>query len=340
MIKFLLTPFLLITSTVLVSLDINYIPTFVFVYSLFIIFGDLLLPRDHKVYDDDSKQLFDFFVMLPLPLLLMYLFVSSNVFYDKYLLNELSYYSIIGNVINLGLMLATAGTNAGHELIHRAKNSIQQKVGYWLLALNFDTAFVIEHLHGHHKFVGTYDDPATARYNENTYVFIVRSTIGTLKNAWVYEKNRMIRKNKSIFSLSNQLITGFLKGLTIVAIVYFIGREIGLVMYFLSIIVAKILLETVNYIEHYGLTRELGTPVLPKHSWNTNRWVSSNLLYNLSRHSAHHEKANIPYWKLNPYQDAPEMPLGYLSMVYIAILAPSIFKKIMKPRVIKWSQSI
>ena len=136
------------------------------------------------------------------------------------------------------------------------------------------------------------------------------------------------------------MITGFLKGLTIVAIVYFIGREIGLVMYFLSIIVAKILLETVNYIEHYGLTRELGTPVLPKHSWNTNRWVSSNLLYNLSRHSAHHEKSNIPYWKLNPYQDAPEMPLGYLSMVYIAILAPSIFKKIMKPRVIKWSQSI
>ena len=65
-------------------------------------------------------------------------------------------------------MLATAGTNAGPELIHRAKNSIQQKVGYWLLALNFDTAFVIEHLHGHHKFVGTYDDPATARYNENT----------------------------------------------------------------------------------------------------------------------------------------------------------------------------
>ena len=161
MIKFLLTPFLLITSTVLVSLDINHIPTFVFLYSLFIIFGDLLLPRDHEVYDDDNKQLFDFFVMLPLPLLLIYLFVSSNVFYDKYLLNELSYYSVIGNIINLGLMLATAGTNAGHELIHRAKNSIQQKVGYWLLALNFDTAFVIEHLHGHHKFIGTYDDPAT-----------------------------------------------------------------------------------------------------------------------------------------------------------------------------------
>ena len=340
MIKFLLTPFLLITSTVLVSFDINYIPAFVFLYSLFIIFGDLLLPRDHEVYDDDNKQLFDFFVMLPLPLLLIYLFVSSNVFYDKYLLNELSYYSVIGNIINLGLMLATAGTNAGHELIHRAKNSIQQKVGYWLLALNFDTAFVIEHLHGHHKFVGTYDDPATARYNENTYSFIIRSTIGTLRNAWLYEKSRLIRKKRNIFSFHNQLVSGLFKGLLIVFIVYLIGKEIGLLMYLLSVIVAKILLETVNYIEHYGLTREIGSPVLPKHSWNTNRWVSSNLLYNLSRHSAHHEKANVPYWKLNPYKDAPEMPLGYLSMVYIAILAPPVFKKIMESRVIKWRESI
>ena len=108
-------------------------------------------------------------------------------------------------------------------------------------------------------------------------------------------------------------------------------------MYCLSIIIAKILLETVNYIEHYGLTREEGSPVLPRHSWNTNRWVSSNVLYNLSRHSAHHEKSNVPYWKLNPYKDAPEMPLGYLSMVYVALLLPSVFKRIMEPRVIKWN---
>ena len=110
-------------------------------------------------------------------------------------------------------------------------------------------------------------------------------------------------------------------------------------IYFLSIIAAKILLETVNYIEHYGLTREEGSPILPRHSWNTNRWVSSNILYNLSRHSAHHEKTNVPYWKLNPYKDAPEMPLGYLSMVYIAILAPPIFRRIMQPLVIKWSDT-
>ncbi len=340
MIKFLLTPFLLITSTILVLLDINYIPVFTLLYSAFIILGDLFLPRDYKVYDDKNESLFNFFVILPLPLLLIYLFVSSNVFYQEHTLNGLSTYAFIGNIINIGLMLATAGTNAGHELIHRAKNSIEQKIGYWLLALNFDTAFVIEHLHGHHKFVGTFNDPATARYNENTYLFIIRSTLGTLRNAWKYEKSRMIKKTKSTFSFDNKLISGFLKGLLIMSIVYLIGKEVGLLMYCLSIIIAKILLETVNYIEHYGLTREEGSPVLPRHSWNTNRWVSSNVLYNLSRHSAHHEKANIPYWKLNPYKDAPEMPLGYLSMVYIAILAPPIFKRIMKSKVYQWNDDL
>ena len=65
----------------------------------------------------------------------------------------------------------------------------------------------------------------------------------------------------------------------------------------------------------------------------------SKSIFNLSRHSAHHEKANVPYWKLNPYKDAPEMPIGYLSMVYIAVLAPPIFKRIMKPLVLKWNNA-
>ena len=164
-----------------------------------------------------NSSLFNFFVILPLPLLLVYLFVSIDGLYVKYLVQELSVMMVIGNIIQIGLMLATAGTNAGHELIHRARNSLHEEFGYWLLALNFDTAFVIEHLHGHHKFVGTINDPSTARYNENTYLFIIRSTIGTIKNSWKWEKSRMINKGKNILSLENKLISGFLKGLLIMA---------------------------------------------------------------------------------------------------------------------------
>ena len=48
------------------------------------------------------------------------------------------------------------------------------------------------------------------------------------------------------------------------------------------------MLEGVNYMEHYGLVREEGAPIEPKHSWNTNKRISSVLLYNLTRHSSHH----------------------------------------------------
>ena len=60
------------------------------------------------------------------------------------------------------------------------------------------------------------------------------------------------------------------------------------------------------------------------------------MLYNLSRHSHHHEKAYLEFWELEPYQDAPEMPYGYLSMIYIALLLPWWYNKIMAKKLIDW----
>ena len=40
------------------------------------------------------------------------------------------------------------------------------------------------------------------------------------------------------------------------------------------------LLETINYIEHYGLVRLEGSPVRPRHSWNSNTFISSAFTFN------------------------------------------------------------
>jgi alkane 1-monooxygenase len=88
--------------------------------------------------------------------------------------------------------------------------------------------------------------------------------------------------------------------------------------------------------EHYGLIREEGTPILPKHSWNTNRRVSSFFLFNLTRHSSHHENAQLEYWELKAYSDAPEMPLGYLSCVYLVLFMPWLYHRIMAPKLKDW----
>ena len=56
-----------------------------------------------------------------------------------------------------------------------------------------------------------------------------------------------------------------------------------------------ILLETINYIEHYGLVRKKDSrgiyePITEMHSWNS---CSSVLLFRIQRHSDHHMHAYI-----------------------------------------------
>ena len=116
------------------------------------------------------------------------------------------------------------------------------------------------------------------------------------------------------------------------------GGLFGVIIALSIALVAKILLEAVNYIEHYGLVRKEGAKVFPRHSWNSNHLMSNIMLYNLSRHSHHHEKAYLEFWELEPYDDAPEMPYGYLSMIYIALLLPWYYHRIMAIKLIDWDR--
>ena len=113
------------------------------------------------------------------------------------------------------------------------------------------------------------------------------------------------------------------------------------VLYFLLLaFMGKILLETVNYIEHYGLVREKGKPVRIRHSWNSNHTFSSMLLINLTRHSDHHRNPNLKFWELDPYPEtAPMLPYGYLSMIYLLLLAPFLYHKIMSKKLLDWDMN-
>ena len=57
-----------------------------------------------------------------------------------------------------------------------------------------------------------------------------------------------------------------------------------------------ILLETVQYIEHYGLAREKVSDIVLKmfatHSWNSDHMWGRAILFELSRHSDHHYLPN------------------------------------------------
>lgn len=211
--------------------------------------------------------------------------------------------------------------------------------GNWLLSLSWDCAFALEHVYGHHKNVGLTTDPATAKRGENIYYFIINASIKEHKDAWRIEFNHLKRRGNNPFSLHNKMIIGYFRSLIITLMSFFIGGIYGMIFYLLCAFFAKSLLEAINYVEHYGLVREIDKPVFPRHSWNANNLVSSLLLYNVTRHSAHHEKSNLKFWELEPYPNAPTMPYGYLTMLYIAIFLPFLFHKIMENKLIDWDEN-
>ena len=245
---------------------------------------------------------------------------------------------LIGQISSMGLMCGVLGINIGHELGHRS-NRFERFIGELLLLSSLENHFLPYHNRGHHTNVGTKSDPATARRDEWLFVFWFRSQIGSYIQAWKIEITRMKIMKKHVFSLENKMIQyTLLHSLFLGSIYAYFGLTV-LIYFLFAALVGILLLETVNYIEHYGLyrqQRENGNyeQVKRKHSWNSNHVIGRAVLFELSRHSDHHFKADRPYQLVETSDDSPVMPTGYPGMMVLAFIPP-LFFKIMNHRVNK-----
>lgn len=237
-----------------------------------------------------------------------------------------------------GLMIGMVGTITAHELTHRTWDPVSMFIGRWLLAFSFDTSFAIEHVYGHHRYVATENDPATAPRGRNAYHHIVASTIKGNISAWKIEARRLARKGHALFSWHNAVIRGYLMSALLVGAAWAMGGFVGAGFFVLCALSGKSLLEVVNYMEHYGIVRDPHTPVQPRHSWNTNKRVSSWSTFNLTRHSHHHAQGEVPYQDLKPFPDAPMMINGYLTTLLVALIPP-LWHARMTPKVLAWDRT-
>ena len=110
----------------------------------------------------------------------------------------------------------------------------------------------------------------------------------------------------------------------------------GFTVFLLQGVVALILLEAINYVEHYGLERRERSPgryerVTVRHSWDSSHRLSNWLLINLARHSDHHLTASRRYPALSTREQAPQLPAGYGTMLLLA-LVPPLWRRVMDPR--------
>ncbi len=317
------------------------------------VLGDLLLGNDSSAPEYHHPGVLTAQLWSALPLLLLIVFAliwqvaSTDLFGFGHWLDtrfnlqtlenrgKANWFQLTSGILLTGFYIGMIGTITAHELVHRTRDKISLCIGRWLLAFSFDSSFSIEHVYGHHRYVSTDIDPATAPRGRNVYQHIIISTIKGNRSAWHIEKRRLDKKGLKFFTLHNKLLRGYLMSVFLLILAYYLAGTSGLLAFIGAGVWGKALLEIVNYMEHYGLVRDPKTPVAPRHSWNTNKRISSWAMFNLTRHSHHHAKGILPFHKLKPMSDAPEMISGYLSTILITMIPPLWFR-LMAPKLAEW----
>ncbi len=313
---------------------------FVLVPILDLVLGkDPVNPSEDEVPAMNEEPYYRWLVIACLPLYFLCVFSSGYLFQ---VWDSLSLVGQIGFILSQGTVGAIIAINVGHELIHK-NTKLEQISGGLLLSLVSYAGFKVEHVYGHHVNVSTPLDASSSRYNQSLYQFLPRAYVHNFLNAWALQKKRMQKKGLGLFHYKNELIWYYLNSVLMAVamggLFVWLGASFWLGVFFFAAqsFIAFSLLEVVNYIEHYGLHREKLANgkyerVTPEHSWNSNFLLTNMFLFQLQRHSDHHAYAARRYQVLRHYDDSPQLPFGYATMVPIAFFPP-LWKAIMNPRV-------
>lgn len=244
--------------------------------------------------------------------------------------------SKIGLAISIGCV-AGIGINTAHELGHK-KDDLERWLSKITLAQSFYGHFYIEHNRGHHVRVATPEDPASSRFGESFWTFLPRSVWGSLRSSWSLEKARLDRLGKKPWTIRNDVLHSWLMSVVLLGVLVAVFGLSVLPFLVLQAVFGFCLLETVNYLEHYGLKRRRLDSgryerAAPEHSWNSDHICTNIFLYHLQRHSDHHANPTRRYQTLRSMDGAPNLPSGYASMIMLAYVPP-LWRKVMDPKVL------
>src|SRR5215469_741544 len=186
-----------------------------------------------------------------------YLFTASN-------LSWLGFDGALGWAGKLGVALTVGalggvGINTAHEMGHK-KDSLERWLSKITLAQTWYGHFYIEHNRGHHVRVATPEDPASARFGETFWEFLPRSVFGSLKSSWELEAQRLRRSGRSPWDprtyASNDVLNAWAMSVVLFGVLVAVFGAGVLTFIVIQAVFGFALLETVNYLEHYGLLRQ------------------------------------------------------------------------------------
>ena len=296
---------------------------FVFIPVLESIFKDVESKKEYtkpEIQNKLSNTFFDILLYLNIPFVFALLALGLNNLNQP----QLDLFETVGMVLSLGILLATNAINVGHELGHR-KPLIERCMSKLLYLPCLYMHFYIEHNFGHHNNVATPKDPATAKFNQTVYSFWFTSVIGQYISAWRLQLQLLKIKNSGFFSFKNDMLFYTIFELAYLFVIYSFFGFYGLFLAIIIGVLSFLFLETINYIEHYGLLRDKLPSgryerVQSHHSWNSNHFIGRIVLYELTRHSDHHFKASKKYQILENKRESPQLPYGYPTSILLALV--------------------
>jgi alkane 1-monooxygenase len=317
-------------AAILISMTAGGIWTFFAVFYAFFMIPilELVLPGTEENFSKTDEEVvkkdwhYDVIIWAVVPVQL----AMMTFFFYRIGQSDLLWYETVGLIASFGISCGVFGINVAHELGHR-NTKHEQFMSKILLWTTMYMHFFIEHNRGHHKNVSTDEDPASSRYGETIYAFYIRTVRDSWLSAWHIETERLKKAGQAFWSFHNEmLVYQIIQATTVAIILVAFGWKVTL-YYLAAALIGALLLETVNYVEHYGLRRkkidgEYYEKVLPIHSWNSNHPIGRLMLFELTRHSDHHYMASRKYQVLRHFDQSPQMPTGYPGMMVLALVPP------------------
>jgi len=233
--------------------------------------------------------------------------------------------SIILGGLSVGIVSGISGIVNAHESGHRKKGTLIWRIARLNLFLVLYSHFTTEHNHGHHRNYATEKDPASSPKGRGLWTQILLTIPAQYASAW------KTHSDKGRKGISNPILHGIFFQIAFLVAIYWFSVAM-LLAFLIQALFAIILLEYVNYIQHYGLRRDVGERHTEMHSWEHRSVWSRWTLLELPLHPAHHLKASSPMWDLRAYEKSPQLPCGYYACLWLAIFPP-IWKRVMAKRI-------
>ena len=320
--------------------SVLFLPTQTALWTLAIWWGialvDIVMPggKHSPSAVDAGTRMTYFSAVLRIYVLLQLVLIAAGA----YAAMRADWPAVLGMAFSVGFITGSQGITFAHELGH-SKSKIDRFCGWVLMTSVCYGHFMVEHYRGHHPRAATHSDAATSRFGETLYQFLPRTLWGSLTSGWALEGQR-IKQMKSSW-LRSPLAWSTVASLTVIvaaALVLPGQAALKVIAFFvLQSVVGFLLLEIVNYIEHYGLQRSTVNGKREAfgmmHAWNADHVATNSMLANLQRHSDHHMHAWKPYATLEPLP-GPQLPTGYAGCLVLALIPPLWFA-LMHPRIEK-----